>query len=43
VKSVGVAARLNLFGLFIFEVSASHPFDRALGKIQWQIGLRQGF
>jgi hypothetical protein len=43
VKSVGVAARVNLFGIFIFEVSASHPFDRALGKIQWQVGLRQGF
>jgi hypothetical protein len=43
VKSVGVAARINLFGILIFEVSASHPFDRALGKIQWQIGLRQGF
>lgn len=42
-RSVGAAARANLFGFLIVEVSASHPFDRVGGGIQWQVGIRQGF
>ncbi len=43
VRSAGVAARVNVFGLFVLEVAASHPFDRVGGGVQWQVGLRQGF
>jgi hypothetical protein len=43
VQSVGAAARVNLFGLFILEVAASHPFDRTGQRLQWQVGFRQGF
>jgi hypothetical protein len=42
-RSVGAAARANLFGFLIIEVSASHPFDRIGGGLQWQVGIRQGF
>jgi len=42
-RSVGVAARANVFGFLMVEVSAAHPFDRPGVGIQWQIGLRQGF
>jgi hypothetical protein len=43
VRSVGAAARVNLFGLFIVEIAASHPFDRTGQRLQWQVGFRQGF
>ena len=43
VQSVGAAARVNLFGLFILEIAASHPFDRTGQRLQWQVGFRQGF
>jgi hypothetical protein len=43
VRSAGVATRVNVFGFFVLEVSASHPFDRIGGGMQWQVGLRQGF
>jgi hypothetical protein len=42
-RSVGVAARANVFGFLILELSAAHPFDRPNGGIQWQVGIRQGF
>ena len=43
IKSAGALARVNLFGMFIFEFAASHPFDRGMGGVQWQVTLRQGF
>jgi len=43
VRSIGGAFRVNLFGLFILELAATHPYDRVDRTIQWQIGLRQGF
>jgi hypothetical protein len=43
VRSAGGAARVNVFGLFVLEVAASHPFDRPNKSLRWQIGLRQGF
>ena len=42
-RSVGVAARANIFGFLIVELSAAHPFDRGGGGIQWQLGIKQGF
>jgi hypothetical protein len=43
VKSAGGAVRINVFGLLPIEVSAAHPFDRVDRRVQWQIGIRQGF
>jgi hypothetical protein len=43
VKSAGAAVRINVFGLLPLEVSAAHPFDRVDKRVQWQIGIRQGF
>jgi Tol biopolymer transport system component len=43
VRSAGVAARINAFGLFVLEIAASRPFDRVTRGWQWQIGIRQGF
>jgi hypothetical protein len=43
VRSVGGAARVNLFGLLVIEIAASRPFDRVARNWQWQVGLRQGF
>ncbi|MEZ5315877.1 MAG: hypothetical protein R2752_00600 [Vicinamibacterales bacterium] len=43
VRSVGAAARVNVFGLLTLEVAASRPLDRLLHSWQWQIGVRQGF
>jgi Tol biopolymer transport system component len=43
VRSVGGAARANIFGLVIVEIAASHPFDRVDRSWQWQIGIRQSF
>jgi len=43
VRSAGAAARMNIFGLFVLEVAASHPFDRIMGGVQWQVMMRQGF
>ena len=42
-RSAGVAARSNIFGFLIVEVSAAHPFDRPGAGLVWQFGLRQGF
>jgi hypothetical protein len=43
VRSVGAAARVNVFGLLVIEVAGSHPFDRLSRGWQWQVGIRQGF
>jgi Tol biopolymer transport system component len=43
VRSVGGAIRTDLFGLFVLELSASHPYDRVDRSLQWQIGIREGF
>jgi Tol biopolymer transport system component len=43
VRSIGGAVRVNVFGLLPIEVSAAHPFDRVDKRVQWQIGIRQGF
>jgi len=32
-----------MFGLFVLEFAASHPFDRIAGGVQWQVMMRQGF
>ena len=42
-RSVGGAARINAFGLFIVEISASRPLDRPTHGWQWQVGMREGF
>ena len=43
VRSVGGAVRINVFGLVPVEVAVSRPLDRVDRKLQWQIGVRQGF
>jgi hypothetical protein len=43
VRSVGGAARVNVFGLVTLEVAASRPLDRFSHAWRWQIGVRQGF
>jgi len=42
VKSLGVAARMNLFGFAIGEVAYVKPLDRNHGWL-WQFALRPGF
>jgi Tol biopolymer transport system component len=42
VKSVGAAARMNLFGFAIGEVAYVKPLDRSRGWL-WQFSLRPGF
>jgi outer membrane protein assembly factor BamA len=42
-RSVGGAARVNVFGLLIVEVAASRPLDRNDPGWRWQIGIREGF
>ncbi len=42
-RSVGGAARVNVFGLLILEVAASRPLDRNDNGWRWQIGIREGF
>lgn len=42
VKSIGAAARMNLFGFAIGEVAYVKPLDRARGWL-WQFSLRPGF
>jgi len=43
VRSVGGAARLNVFGFAVVELAISHPFDRPDRRPQWQLGLLEGF
>ncbi len=43
VRSVGGAMRVNVFGILVVELAASHPFDRVDRGLQWQVGIRQGF
>jgi hypothetical protein len=42
-RSVGAAVRVNVFGLFAAELSASRPLDRVTRAFRWQLGIRQGF
>jgi Tol biopolymer transport system component len=42
VKSVGIAARMNLFGFAIGEIAYVKPIDRDRGWL-WQFALRPGF
>jgi Tol biopolymer transport system component len=42
-RSVGGAVRVNVFGLLIVELAASHPLDRIDHHLQWQIAVREGF
>ena len=42
VRSVGIAARMNLFGFAIGEVNYVRPLDRERGWL-WQFALRPGF
>ncbi|MEO6213241.1 MAG: BamA/TamA family outer membrane protein [Vicinamibacterales bacterium] len=42
VKSVGAAARMNLFGFAIGEIAYVKPLDRTRGWL-WQFSLRPGF
>ena len=42
VRSVGIAARMNLFGFAIGEVNYVKPLDRDRGWL-WQFSLRPGF
>lgn len=43
IRSVGGAARVNVFGLLVLEVAASRPLDRSNRHLRWQVGIRQGF
>jgi WD40 repeat protein len=43
VKSVGVAARLNLFGFAVIEAAYVDPFDRPDKKPYWQFGFAPSF
>jgi outer membrane protein assembly factor BamA len=42
-RSVGAAVRVNVFGLFVAELSAARPLDRVTRSLRWQLGIRQGF
>lgn len=42
-RSVGAALRVNVFGILPVEIAVSHPFDGGRERINWQIGIRQGF
>ncbi len=42
VTSVGVGARINLFGYFVLEVDYVNPLDRPRGW-HWQFGFQPGF
>lgn len=43
VRAIGGAVRVNLFGLLPLEVAITRPLDRVDSKLNWQIGIRQGF
>jgi hypothetical protein len=43
VRSAGVAVRVNIFSLFVLELSAARPFDRPGAGVQWQILMRPGY
>jgi Tol biopolymer transport system component len=42
-RSAGAAVRVNVFGLFVVELSAARPLDRLTSSLRWQFGIRQGF
>jgi hypothetical protein len=35
--------RANAFNLFAVELSIARPLDRENRRLQWQLGIRQGF
>ncbi|MGE5804281.1 MAG: hypothetical protein ACM34M_00690, partial [Ignavibacteria bacterium] len=43
VSSIGLLARLNLFGFAIIELDYVHPFDRPDRKWLWQFSFTEGF
>ncbi len=43
VRSVGVGARLNLFGLAVFELDYVNPLDRELKDWYWDFSVTPGF
>ncbi len=43
VKSVGVGARLNLFGLAILELDYVNPIDRENRDWFWDFAVKPGF
>jgi hypothetical protein len=43
VRSIGGAVRANAFNLFAVELSIARPLDRENRRLQWQLGIRQGF
>ena len=43
VRSVGAAVRVNVFGIVPVELAVSRPLDRPGRRVQWQLGIRQGF
>ena len=43
VRSVGVAARVNILGFAVAEIDYVHPFDRPMKGWMWQFNIRPGF
>jgi hypothetical protein len=43
VRSIGAAARINLFGFAVAEIDYVRPLDRPLRGWLWQFNLRPGF
>jgi outer membrane protein assembly factor BamA len=43
VRSVGAAARINVFGFAVAEIDYVRPLDRPLKGWMWQFNLRPGF
>jgi surface antigen Omp85-like protein len=43
VRSIGAAARINLFGFAVGEIDYVHPLDRPLRGWMWEFNLRPGF
>jgi hypothetical protein len=43
VRSAGGAVRVNLFGWMAVELSVARALDRPSGRLQWQLGVKQGF
>ncbi len=42
-RSAGAAVRVNVFGMFVIELSLARPLDRVTRSLRWQLGIRQGF
>jgi hypothetical protein len=43
VRSVGVAARINVLGFAVAEVDYVHPLDRPVRGWLWQFNFSPGF